>query len=240
MTVETGHADDLRATFLSAVSHELRTPLNAIVGFTDVLLLGLSGSLTAEQVRQLQIVRDSSSHLRSLIEDLLDITGIEAGHVDLAPGPTDLAVTLGGQVQRFEAEAARKGVRVEMRLDASLPPLHTDAKRLGQIVGHLLSNAVEFTAAGSVVLSVAMLADRVEIVVEDTGPGIPASALGEIFQPFAHVDRAGGRLRGGTGLGLAISRSLARALGGDITVASEIGRGSRFTFCLPTRMAVAA
>jgi signal transduction histidine kinase len=240
MTVETGRADDLRATFLSAVSHELRTPLNAIVGFTDVLLLGLSGSLTAEQVRQLQIVRDSSTRLRTLIEDLLDITGIEAGHVDLALGPTDLGVTLAGQVRRFEVDAARKGVRMEVRLDESLPPLHTDARRVGQIVGHLLSNAIKFTAAGSVVVSVAMLADRVKIVVEDTGSGIPASELGEIFQPFAHVDRPGGRPRGGTGLGLAISRSLARALGGDLTVASEIGRGSRFTLWLPTRMAVAA
>lgn len=234
------HSDRVKTAFLSTVSHELRTPLNAILGFTDVLLHGMSGPLTAEQARQLQIVRDSSSHLRALVEDVLDVSRIEAGQIGLEMAPADLRHVLVRGLERFEAEAARKGVRLEARLDATLPPLHTDARRVGQIVGNLLSNAVKFTAAGSVVLSVVTLADRVEIAVEDTGAGIPASALGEIFQPFANVERPGGRLRSGTGLGLAISRSLARALGGDIVVRSEIGRGSRFTLWLPTRMAVAA
>jgi PAS domain S-box-containing protein len=234
------HSDRVKTAFLSTVSHELRTPLNAILGFTDVLLQGLSGPLTHEQSRQLQIVRDSSSHLRSLVEDVLDISLIEAGQVGLELSPVDLPYVLGRAVARFEREAVQKGVRLEVRLEASLPSLHTDAKRVGQIVGNLLSNAVKFTVAGTVVLGAARVGDHVEISVEDSGVGIPPGALHEIFQPFAHVDRPGGRLRSGTGLGLAISRNLARALGGEILVCSEVGRGSRFTLCLPAAVAVAA
>jgi PAS domain S-box-containing protein len=233
-------SDRVKTTFLSTMSHELRTPLNAIVGFTDVILQGLSGPLTEDQARQLRIVRDASTHLRALVEDVLDISSIEAGQVGLEYAPVDLRDLVDRKLASFGAEAARKGVRLELQVPDGATWIHSDAKRVDQVVGNLLSNAVKFTDAGSVTVSLRTTADRVEIAVEDTGTGIPETALAEIFDPFVQVRRPGGPLREGTGLGLAISRDLARALGGEIVVRSELGRGSRFTLGLPVRAAVAA
>ena len=227
------HADRVKSAFLSTMSHELRTPLNSILGFTDVLLQGLSGPLTEAQQRQLQIVRDSSTHLRELIEDVLDISRIEAGQVGLEFAEVDLADIVARRVDAFGPEYARKGVALRIETEGAVPVIRSDRKRTAQIVNNLLSNALKFTDQGSVTVRLRASLDQVEMHVIDTGIGIPASALGSLFKPFTQVIRPGGRMHEGTGLGLAISRNLARALGGDITVVSEVGQGSRFEFWLP-------
>ena len=239
-TVELEHAknaaeqsDRVKSAFLSTMSHELRTPLNSILGFTDVLLQGLSGPLTAPQQRQLQIVRDSSTHLRALIEDVLDISRIEAGQVGLEFAEIDLADVVRRRVEAFGPEYAHKGLALKVETEGLVPLIRSDGKRAAQIVNNLLSNALKFTARGSVTVRLRRALDRLEIAVIDTGIGIPGHALGDLFDPFTQVARPGGRMHEGTGLGLAISRSLARALGGDITVVSEVDRGSRFEFWLP-------
>jgi PAS domain S-box-containing protein len=234
------HSDRVKSAFLSTVSHELRTPLNSILGFTDVLLNELAGPLSEEQSRQLQMVRAASTKLRSLVEDILDVSRIEAGQVGLEYGEVDLHELVAGHVGSFEDLAARKGITLRIESPGPGPTIRSDARRLGQIVGHLVSNAVKFTDAGEVTIAVRTTAQRVEISVTDTGVGIPEAALAQIFNPFMQVSRPGGRLREGTGLGLAISRNLARALGGDVTVHSEPGCGSRFTLWLPAVVAVAA
>jgi len=227
------HSDRVKTAFLSTMSHELRTPLNAILGFTDVVLQGLSGPVTPDQARQLGIVRNSAAHLRALIEDVLDISRIEAGQIGLEYGELDLRELVARCVASFGADAARK--EIELTLDAPMPslPVRSDASRTTQIVNNLVSNAVKFTDRGHVRVTLQATADRVALAVTDTGIGIDAAGLGRLFNPFTQVHRPGGRLHEGTGLGLAISRDLARALGGDVEVRSAVGEGSCFTFWLP-------
>jgi PAS domain S-box-containing protein len=227
------HSDRVKSAFLSTMSHELRTPLNSILGFTDVILQGLSGPLTEPQRRQLEIVRESSAHLRALIEDVLDISRIEAGQVGLEFAPVDLHELVARRVESFGAEAARKRLALEFEAGDAVPVVRTDGKRVGQIVNNLLSNAIKFTEHGGVRTTLRLVGDDVELAVVDTGIGIPPDALVTLFNPFTQVTRPGGRLHEGTGLGLAISRNLARALGGDVTVRSDLDRGSTFTLRLP-------
>jgi PAS domain S-box-containing protein len=227
------HTDRVKSAFLSTMSHELRTPLNSILGFTDVLLQGLSGPLTDPQQRQLQIVRDSSSHLRALIEDVLDISRIEAGQVVLDFADVDLPDLVARRVEAFGPEAQHKGIELRAEAPRGIPPVRSDPNRTAQIVNNLLSNAIKFTERGSVVVRVRHGGDRVEVSVTDTGIGIAAESIDKLFNPFSQVVRPGGRLHEGTGLGLAISRDLAHAMGGEITVASIVDQGSTFTLSMP-------
>jgi PAS domain S-box-containing protein len=228
------HADRVKSTFLSTMSHELRTPLNSILGFTDVVLEGLSGPLTQEQQRHLGIVRESSVHLLGLINDMLDLTRIEAGQLRLEIGEVDLPDLLRRRVEGFEAEAARKGLALATSIGAGVGTLRSDAKRVSQIVDNLVSNAVKFTDEGSVELVARLVGEQVEVAVIATGPGIDPGDLPLIFQPFfSQSTGSPGRMHEGIGLGLPISRHLAAALGGTIRVASEPGHGSRFTLSLP-------
>jgi PAS domain S-box-containing protein len=226
-------SDRVKTAFLTTMSHELRTPLNSIVGFTTVILQGQSGPLTDAQSRQLTIVHDSASHLRALIENVLDITRIEAGQVGIEITSVDLHELVSRHLSVIAAEASRKHIRLDVVAADGVPAIRTDAKRAGQIFGNLLANAVKFTEQGSVTVEIAARMDRIEITVSDTGIGIAEHELSSLFNPFSQVSRPGGRLHEGTGLGLAISRNLARALGGDIAVTSEEGRGSRFALWLP-------
>jgi signal transduction histidine kinase len=226
-------SDRVKTAFLTTISHELRTPLNSILGFTDVILEGYSGPLTEAQTRQLEIVRESASQLRSMIEDVLDVTLIEAGQVGLEFSDVDMRAIVSQQLSALELDAARKGLALQMSATGSLPTVRTDPRRAGQIVTNLLANAVKFTDRGSITVDIAARADRFEISVADTGIGIDPESLASLFQPFNQVARPGGRLQAGTGLGLAISRKLAHALGGDLTVESTAGGGSRFTLWLP-------
>jgi PAS domain S-box-containing protein len=226
-------SDRVKTAFLTTMSHELRTPLNSIIGFTTVILQRQSGPLTDAQSRQLTIVRDSAAHLRALIENVLDITRIEAGQVGIEYTDVDLRELVSQHLFACAAEAARKNIRLDVVALNALPTLRTDARRAGQIIDNLLANAVKFTEQGSVTVEIETRLDRIEITVADTGIGIAERELPNLFNPFSQVSRPGGRLYEGTGLGLAISRNLARALGGDVSVTSEEGRGSRFALWLP-------
>jgi PAS domain S-box-containing protein len=228
-------ADSVKSSFLSMMSHELRTPLNSILGFTDVILQRFSGPLTAEQERQLGIVRDSSMHLLALINDVLDISRIEAGQLRLEIGPVDLPDLLRRRVQAFEAQASAKGLALECRVAEGVGVIQSDAKRIAQIVTNLLSNAVKFTEQGRVTLDARVTGAGIEIEVGDTGHGIAAEELPLLFTAFEQLATTRRGNKDGTGLGLAISRHLARALGGDIRVDSAPGRGSQFTVCLPLK-----
>ena len=226
-------ADRAKTAFLSTISHELRTPLNSIIGFTEIVLRELSGPLNDEQRRQLTIVQDSSRLLLDLINEILDLSRIEAGRMQFSHEPFDLAEVLQRQVDSLASQADAKGLELHCRLGPDVREMVSDPKRVTQIVANLLANAIKFTEQGGIEVVAERAGDRVRIDVRDSGPGIAAADMPHLFKPFVQVGQAQRQHREGTGLGLAISRHLARALGGDIEVASELGRGTTFTIRLP-------
>ena len=230
-------ADRAKTAFLSTVSHELRTPLNSIIGFTDIVVQGLAGPLTDEQRHQLSIVQESAHILLELINEILDISRIEAGRLHLSPQEFDLADLLQRRCDAMASTASRKGLQIEARIAPSVGQVTSDPMRVAQIVSNLLSNAIKFTDGGSVVLAAGRDDARVTIVVQDTGPGIAAEDIPRLFRPFVQVGGSGTRNREGTGLGLVISQYLAYAMGGAISVQSTLGAGSRFELELPRRFA---
>ena len=228
-------ADRLKSAFLATMSHELRTPLNSIIGFTGILLQGLPGPLNDEQRKQLDIVRDSARHLLGLINDVLDISKIEAGQLDVAHDPLDLRASIGKVADIVRPLAAKKGLALRMEIAPEIDGWIGDARRMEQILLNLLTNAVKFTEQGEVALRAGRAGDKLSIAVADTGIGIRPEDLAKLFQPFRQIDSGLARRHDGTGLGLAICRRLAELLGGAIHVQSEPGRGSVFTLLLPAK-----
>lgn len=226
-------SDRAKTAFLSTVSHELRTPLNSMIGFTDIVLQELAGPLNDEQKRQLTIVQESSRMLLGLINEMLDLSRIEAGRLQLTIAPFDLGELLRKRVDAFASLAAQKTIALECEVDPQLAQMTSDAQRVAQIVTNLLSNATKFTRQGSVTLRARRNGPLAVVEVRDTGPGIAPADLALLFKPFVQVGEAQRTHREGTGLGLVISRHLARALGGDICVESEPGQGTSFTVTLP-------
>jgi PAS domain S-box-containing protein len=241
--VQAEAADRIKSAFLATMSHELRTPLNSIIGFTGIVLQEMAGPLTPEQSTQLGMVRHSARHLLALINDVLDISKIEAGQLEVSWETFDLASSVAHVTGAVAPMADAKGLRLETQIDADLGSMTSDRRRVEQILLNLLSNAVKFTVRGGVTLVVERddrddrdeRDDRDDIVfrVRDTGIGVPADQLGTLFQPFRQLDTGLTRQHEGTGLGLAICRRLAELMGGDVTAASEIGVGSEFTVVLP-------
>lgn len=236
---QVAEANRAKSRFLANVSHELRTPLNAIVGYNALAVEGLYGALPAPLAAAHQRIAQAAEHLLGLVDDVLDLSKIEVGRMELAPETVDLAALLDSVVTVIDPIATAKGVRIDLIVARDLPRIVTDPRHVRQVILNLASNAIKFTEKGSVSL-IARRADddphgHVSIAVQDTGIGIPASDLERIFEEFEQV-RPGGRgdsLQRGTGLGLAISRKLARLLGGEVTVTSTVGEGSRFTLVLP-------
>lgn len=238
-------ADRIKSAFLATMSHELRTPLNSILGFTGIVLQELAGPLTDEQKRQLGMARASARHLLALVNDVLDISKIEAGQLEIASRPFDLRGLIVRAVESIRPLATDKGLDLQCEIADDLGTLEGDERRVEQVLLNLLSNAVKFTEQGRVTISadvdVAPVSDGREpqpaavIRVADTGPGIRAEDLSELFQPFRQIDAGMARHHDGTGLGLAISRRLAGLMGGDIRAESDWGRGSTFTLILPMR-----
>jgi signal transduction histidine kinase/CheY-like chemotaxis protein len=226
-------ANRAKSEFLSNMSHELRTPLTGILGFSSILLEQIFGSLNAKQQQYVEGIHTSGKHLLELINDLLDLTKIEAGKEDLIL--EKLLVEEVGQacLSLFRERCFQRGLQFCLEIAPDVSTCIADRRRLKQILVNLLSNAVKFTESGSVTLRVKQTEQTIEFSVIDTGIGIATADQASIFQPFQQLDSSLSRKYEGTGLGLALSRKLARLHGGDITLQSELGRGSCFTLHLP-------
>ncbi|MEO8606432.1 MAG: ATP-binding protein [Chloroflexota bacterium] len=238
-TARAKEAARVKGEFLANVSHELRTPLNAIIGFSDMLMAGMSGPLNDKQVHKLERLKENGKRLLALINDLLDLTRIEAGRLEMVESPfspRDMAERMTAQMESLAVESKLQFVTT---ISPDVPDmLSGDEKRIEQVVINLLSNAFKFTKEGSVTLNINT--DSVEhtwnIEVTDTGIGIPPHAINVIFEEFRQVDGSYSRAYKGSGLGLSITRNLVRMMGGKIAVKSVLDRGSTFTVTLPLNL----
>lgn len=224
--------------FLAVVSHELRTPLTAVVGYTDLLQADVAGELTAAQRRFVERIRESAWSLASVIDEILTFVRTQARQEEVRPEPTDAVRVVREVIGTLQPEAMRKGLALKTRLPEHSRMIHSDGAKLRRIVTNLLGNAVKFTDQGEVRVDLAFSHSALRIDVTDTGPGIPPEFHERIFDPFIQVDASETRTKNGTGLGLTITRELTRLLGGEVSVASEPGRGSTFTVELPVAAAV--
>ncbi len=232
---ELEQASRYKSDFLANMSHELRTPLNSSLILAKLLADNLQGNLTEEQVTFAETIRSAGNDLLMLINDILDLSKIEAGHMEMHPEPVMLERLLKDMQRSIAPVIQQKGLEFYTTIDASCPQLvETDRQRLEQVLKNLLSNAVKFTESGNITLSVSPAeTGRLAFTVTDTGIGIAEEQQRAIFDAFRQADSTISRKYGGTGLGLSISRELARLLGGSITLSSEAGVGSAFTITLP-------
>ncbi|MFA6290821.1 MAG: PAS domain S-box protein [Victivallales bacterium] len=233
-------ADRVKSAFLATMSHELRTPLNSIIGFTGLLLQGLAGSLNAEQTKQLRMVKDSGQHLLALINDVLDISKLEAGQIEIANLQVNLRESIQKIVQAVTPLADKKQLPLIVQISPDVSVITSDRRRIEQILLNLLSNAIKFTERGKVTLTAEIVSGAasspqptVRISVADTGIGVKTEDLDKLFQPFRQLDTGLTRQYEGTGLGLAICKRMIERLHGTIEVASEWGKGSTFKITLP-------
>jgi signal transduction histidine kinase len=229
-------ASEHKSQFLASMSHELRTPLNAIIGLTEMMVTNAARFGTEKALEPLRRVNAAGTHLLSLINEVLDLSKIEAGKLELNPEPVSLARLIDEVIGTAGQLAEKNNNRLIVQAQENLGALTADSMRLKQILLNLLSNACKFTKKGEVALRVRKVADGrdwVELAVADNGIGMTAEQQAKLFQDFTQADSLTARRYGGTGLGLAISRKLARMMGGDVTVTSEPGKGSVFTVRLP-------
>ncbi|MEL6405352.1 MAG: ATP-binding protein [Chloroflexota bacterium] len=228
-------ATRLKSQFLATMSHELRTPLNAIIGYTEIQLAGMTGDLNDEQRDYQARVLTNADHLLNLINDVLDISKIEAGRLELVHKPFVLPDWLNSVDAQMRVLAEEKGLDFVVEIDERMPDrIFGDPARVRQVVINLLSNAVKFTEVGHIRLQIRKHGrDAWKIIVGDTGIGIPPHMQETIFEEFRQVDASSRRKAGGTGLGLAIVRKLVLTMGGNVRVNSQLGEGSTFTITLP-------
>jgi signal transduction histidine kinase/CHASE3 domain sensor protein len=227
-------ASEAKSTFLATMSHELRTPLNAIIGYQSLLKEGIDGSLNESQLAQLSRIRAGADHLLTLIDEILTYSRVEVGKEVVRLDEAELRPIVEDAVTMVRPQADAKGLIV--RVDVPDARLITDAGKLRQILLNILSNAIKFTESGEITLR-ARLNGEAKFSVSDTGIGIASENLQRVFEPFWQVEQSSTRRAGGTGLGLTVSRSLARLLGGEVSVESKLGDGSVFTLTLPLRRA---
>lgn len=228
-------ADRLKSAFLASMSHELRTPLNSIIGFTGMVLQGLAGPLNEEQTKQLAMVRNSAHHLLNLINDVLDISKIEAGQLVLMSDNFNLKESIENTMKIVSPLAAKKNVRLYSETSDNISEFHGDKRRIEQIMINLLGNAIKFTDTGDIRLRCHSDDNAIVLSVEDTGIGIKQDNMDLIFETFRQIDTGIARVQEGSGLGLNITKKLVEKMGGSIRVKSEWGKGSTFTVILPKR-----
>ena len=230
---ELTEAGQARERFLANMSHELRTPLNSIIGFTDLMLAGLPGPLTAEQEKQLGMVKDSSTELLGLVTDVLDLARVQSGHAAVAASRLDLGMHVARLVESMSALARTRG----LALECVCPPgtdVTSDPDKIGQIVRNLVANAIKFTdRGGSITVTCGADGEHAFVRVVDTGIGIDEGDHDRIFEAFQQVETPDQARPPGTGLGLAISRQLCGLLGCELTVESRLGEGSTFMLLVP-------
>jgi signal transduction histidine kinase len=227
-------ASQHKSQFLANMSHELRTPLNAILGYTELLVDEVYGK-TPEKIQDvLQRIDSNGRHLLGLINDVLDLSKIEAGQLILALGDYSLKNVVHTVFSAVEPLAKEKRIAFNVEVPPDLPPGYGDERRLTQVVLNLVGNAIKFTDAGEVVIKAAKVNGSFKVTVRDSGPGISEADRAKLFQEFQQADNSTTRKKGGTGLGLAISKRIIELHGGKIWVESALGRGSTFSFTLPT------
>jgi signal transduction histidine kinase len=229
-------ANTAKSRFLANVSHEIRTPLNAIIGMSDILSRGEAGNLSATQREGLDILHRSSRRLLSLINDVLDLSKIESGKMEVKLAPVSVEALIAGMETMIHTLIGAKAIDLFLQKSREVPAtIVSDGEKLTTILTNILGNAVKFTDQGEIVLKVFLEEDRLHFRVSDTGIGIPAEHLTDIFDEFTQVDSSTTRKYPGTGLGLAISRRMAELLGGRIWAESTVGEGTVVTFFVPLR-----
>jgi signal transduction histidine kinase len=233
--VKLEEANRLKSEFIANVSHELRTPMNAILGYTDFLLEGLNGPLTESQSADLTRVRTAAHNLLGIINGLLDLARIEAGQIEVEPDHFDLATVTANVIEQLEDQARSKQLILRSDLESTLPKAWADPHQIRQVLVNLIGNAIKFTTNGEVVVKAAVANGALQVVVTDTGEGIPTEAQAFIFDEFRQADGSSRRRHGGTGLGLTIARRFVWMNGGKIWVESVSGQGSQFHFTVPTQ-----
>lgn len=250
--------DRLKSVFLSGMSHELKTPLNSIIGFTGIMLMGMTGKITEEQRSQLFIVKDSANHLLGLINDILDISKIEAGKVELSLTEFRLDEVISEVVETISPAINEKVLKLIQEVPEGFT-VFSDKRRIKQVLTNLINNAVKFTDSGKISLTAGLAEsskfktqrksasfqlsasdfelhrDWLVISVRDAGIGIKSENINKLFQPFQQIETPPGKTHDGTGLGLYLCKKLVTFLGGDIWVKSEYGSGSEFTFAIPLK-----
>ena len=225
--------DQLKSVFLASMSHELRTPLNSIIGYTGLILMGMAGEINQEQREQLTVVKRNANHLLSLINDILDISRIEAGKVELSLEEFSLDDVVREVMETLSPAANEKGLELLTEVPEDIT-LFSDTRRVKQVLVNLVGNAVKFTDQGSIKIAARVQGDEnLEIRVVDTGIGIKKEDVYKLFQPFQQMGVSLTKKHEGTGLGLYLTKKLVTILGGDISAKSEYGTGSEFIFILP-------
>jgi PAS domain S-box-containing protein len=228
-------ASRAKSEFLATMSHELRTPLNSVIGFSALMLDGLSGEFTAEQRHQLAIIKRSGEQLLEMVSEVLNMARIEAGKLEIESGPVDLSALVREQCDLMRVQATERGLDLVYCDSGQETVVLADGKRVRQVLRNLVSNAIKFTDQGSIRVSVDASDGMAKVTVVDSGIGIPRAEQSKLFVPFGRVQRPGERERYGTGLGLVISRRLVQAMAGEIGLVSEAHAGSTFWFTLPLR-----
>jgi signal transduction histidine kinase/ActR/RegA family two-component response regulator len=230
--------DRLKSQFLANMSHELRTPLNSIIGFSRVIMKGIDGTVSDLQLQDLSAIHNSGQHLLGLINDILDLSRIEAGKMEMNFDRVDMTEIIKGVMSTTAGLVKDKAIRLAPDVQPNLPPVYADSIRVRQVLLNLMANAAKFTEEGAISVRAHVVEKdgqrpMVEVSVRDTGMGIPERDLPKLFQTFSQVDGSATRKVGGSGLGLSISKNLIELHGGSIWVESRVGAGSTFSFSLP-------